>query len=256
MQLLARVRAALKLRDVQDRSDLLTNQLLSINAELERNLTARDSDLATRATLWCWPWQSSSSYATPRPARTCCASSATAASWRRRQRSEPALADRIDENFVRMLECCAPLHDIGKVSLPDHILLKPGKLTADERILDANTHHRRRGDVAGGGAQHGGALAFLQMGIDICRHHHERFDGNGYPDRLAGNAIPLAARLVSLADVYDALRSRRVYKPALSHSATMQIMLEGSEGQFDPALLPVFRRCAKQIDTVFNELAD
>jgi HD-GYP domain-containing protein (c-di-GMP phosphodiesterase class II) len=102
--------------------------------------------------------------------------------------------------------------------------------------------------------QHGRALAFMQMAIDIARHHHERWDGTGYPDRLAGTAIPLAARLVAVADVYDALRSRRSYKPALSHAAALQVMIDGSEGQFDPALVEVLRRCAGQFEQIFNEV--
>src|SRR5206468_1588614 len=104
-------------------------------------------------------------------------------------------------------------HDIGKIGLPDHILLKPGKLDADERLLmQAHT-------VIGSEtlkaviAQHGKALAFLNMAVDIARHHHERYDGRGYPDQLANSDIPLAARLVAVGDVYDALRSRRAYKP-------------------------------------------
>lgn len=149
-----------------------------------------------------------------------------------------------------------PLHDIGKVALPDHILMKPGKLTTDERIL-MQTHTIVGAETLQEVArQHGSALAFLQMGIDISRHHHERFDGSGYPDRLAGNDIPLAARLVALADVYDGVRSRRVYKPALSHTAALQIILEGSPGQFDPLLLPIFQRCSHQFGAVYNELAD
>jgi HD-GYP domain-containing protein (c-di-GMP phosphodiesterase class II) len=142
------------------------------------------------------------------------------------------------------------------VGLPDHILLKPGKLDQDERIImqqhtviGAETLH----DVA---KQHGQSLAFLQMAIDIVRHHHERFDGRGYPDRRAGTDIPLAARMVSICDVYDALRSRRVYKPALSHASALQVILEASEGQFDPALVQVFERCASHFDRIFREMSD
>jgi response regulator RpfG family c-di-GMP phosphodiesterase len=94
------------------------------------------------------------------------------------------------------------------------------------------------------------------MAIDIARHHHERWDGEGYPDRLSGNQIPLSARIVTLCDVYDALRCRRKWKPALSHTATVQVMTESSPGQFDPALVEVFARCAHKFDKIFREFND
>jgi HD-GYP domain-containing protein (c-di-GMP phosphodiesterase class II) len=99
-------------------------------------------------------------------------------------------------------------------------------------------------------------MAFLQMAIDIARHHHERFDGTGYPDRLGGVDIPLAARMAALADVYDALRSRRPYKPALSHNAVVQIILGDNGKQFDPALLPIFQRSAPAFEAIFAEMPD
>jgi HD-GYP domain-containing protein (c-di-GMP phosphodiesterase class II) len=145
------------------------------------------------------------------------------------------------------------LHDIGKVGLPDHILLKPGKLDPDERML-MQTHTTIGADTLKAVMkQHGSALAFLQMAADIARHHHERFDGEGYPDRLVGNNIPLSARLVAMCDVYDALRSRRSYKPALSHSTAIQVMTKVSVGQFDPALLQVLERCAERFEQIFRE---
>jgi putative two-component system response regulator len=91
------------------------------------------------------------------------------------------------------------------------------------------------------------------MASDICRHHHERFDGKGYPDGLAGSTIPLAARIVAVADVYDALRSYRVYKPSLGHPVALQMMMRSS-GQFDPSLLRVFERCHQQFERIFSEL--
>jgi HD-GYP domain-containing protein (c-di-GMP phosphodiesterase class II) len=100
--------------------------------------------------------------------------------------------------------------------------------------------------------QHGFALAFLQTATDIVRHHHERFDGTGYPDRLAGSDIPLSSRIVSICDVYDALRSRRHYKPALSHTATVEVMTDASPGQFDPALLAAFQSCAKRFEEIYR----
>jgi HD-GYP domain-containing protein (c-di-GMP phosphodiesterase class II) len=94
------------------------------------------------------------------------------------------------------------------------------------------------------------------MAIDIARSHHERWDGTGYPDRLSGDRIPLAARLLTIADVYDALRSRRVYKPGLSHTTAVMTMVETSAGHFDPALLEVFRKAADHFDRIYRELTD
>lgn len=105
-------------------------------------------------------------------------------------------------------------------------------------------------------AQHPEAAGFLRMAIDVVRHHHERFDGAGYPQRLSGEAIPLAARLVTIGDVYDALRARRVHKPALSHPAAVQLMTEESPGQFDPGLLQIFSKCNGEFERVFRELPD
>jgi len=192
VQLKSRIHTALRLKDAQDHSDVLNRHLLKINAEIEQNLSARDTTWSTRAMRWCWRWPSWWNNATRRPALI----------WARVQRygrllaeqaaALPGFAAQIDRNFIEMVECCAPLHDIGKVALPDHILMKPGQLTPEERVqmqahttIGANTLM----EVA---SQHGGAVAFLQTAIEIARHHHERFDGKGYPDRLVGNAIPLS----------------------------------------------------------------
>ena len=256
VQLVARVKAALRLKDAQDRSDLLNRHLLTVNSELERNLTARDSDLVHARNALVLALAKLVEHR----------DTETGAHLMRLQRycrilgeetaGVPTFADQIDAHFIQMLECCAPLHDIGKVGLPDHILLKPGKLDPDERII-MQSHTIIGADTLQQVAkQHNFAMAFLQMAIDIARHHHERYDGTGYPDRLGGTDIPLSARLVTLSDVYDALRSRRVYKPALSHAATVQIMCEGSKGQFDPALLEVFLRCSSQLERIFRELTD
>jgi response regulator RpfG family c-di-GMP phosphodiesterase len=256
VQLLSRVKAALRLKDAQDRSDLLNRHMLEVNAELERNLTARDSDLvharnalvlALAELVSCRDTETGAHLT--RLQRYCRCLSEEAASF-------AGFADQIDANFIQMLECCAPLHDIGKVGLPDHILLKSGKLDSEERIL-MQTHTTIGADTLKKVAsQHGFSSAFLQMAGDIARHHHERYDGKGYPDRLAGNDIPLAARIVAIADVYDALRSRRTYKPALSHSASVQIMTEASAGHFDPQLLHAFRRCASQFERIAREVGD
>jgi response regulator RpfG family c-di-GMP phosphodiesterase len=255
VQLRARVKAALRLKDAQDRSDLLNRHLLAVNQQLEQHLDARDSDLvharnalvAALARLV----EHRESEAGGRVVRLQRYSVALAEEAAR----APQFAGQIDANFIRLLECCVPLHDIGKVGLPDHILLKPGKLDADERVL-MQTHTIIGAELLQQVArEHGSALAFLQMAIDIARHHHERYDGKGYPDRLGGSDIPLAARIVTVGDVYDALRSRRSYKPALSHTAALQVIL-GSEGQFDPALLQTLERCNHQFERVFREYTE
>src|SRR5690606_24963706 len=164
----------------------------------------------------------------------------------------PEFSGKIDEPFIQMLECCGPLHDIGKVALPDHIVLKPGKLEPEERLL-MQTHTSLGAEILRRVAnQHGSALAFLTMAIDIARHHHERYDGQGYPDGLVANDIPLSARLVTIADVYDALRTPRNYKPALSHTTALQVMTDISAGQFDPLLLEAFKRCAPSFEQIFR----
>jgi response regulator RpfG family c-di-GMP phosphodiesterase len=256
VQLRGQVKAALRMKEAQDRTDLLNQRLLGINGELERNLNARDCDLVHARNALVLALAKLVEHR----------DSETGAHILRLQRysrrlaeeaqATPPFSSQVDAHFVDMLECCAPLHDIGKVGLPDHILLKPGKLNAEERLLmQAHTliGAETLQEVAN---HHGSALAFLQMAIDIARHHHERFDGTGYPDHLVGSAIPLAARLVAIGDVYDALRSRRVYKPALSHAATVQVITEGSPGHFDPALIPLFHRCATDFERIFHELAD
>jgi response regulator RpfG family c-di-GMP phosphodiesterase len=256
VQLQSKVKAALFLKDAQDRADLLNSHLLAVNRELEQTLIANNSDLiyarnglvhALANLIEFREGETGSRLRRMEHYARCLAEEAAKA---------PAFAGQIDANFVELLVCCAPLHDIGKVGLPDHILLKPGKLEADERIL-MQTHTTIGSDTLKAVMkQHGSALAFLQMATDIARHHHERFDGEGYPDRLAGSNIPLSARLVAIGDVYDALRSRRSYKPALSHSTAMQVMTKISAGQFDPDLLQVFQRCAHHFERIFREVTE
>jgi putative two-component system response regulator len=126
------------------------------------------------------------------------------------------------------------LHDVGKIAIPDRILLKPGKLE-DEEYAIMKTHTTRGKEIIGELGDINSSL-YLKHCEDICYSHHERYDGKGYPQGLAGNAIPLAARLASLADVYDALVCARVYKPAMSYDKAIGIIAEGRGTQFDPVL--------------------
>jgi response regulator RpfG family c-di-GMP phosphodiesterase len=254
VQLIARVKAALQLKESQDRTDLLNRHLLACNQQLEQSLTARDVDIIQNRNalvlgladlVSCRDVETISHALRLQAYCRCLAEDAAGI---------PAFSNSIDANFIQMLECCAPLHDIGKVGLPDHILAKAGNWEAEERIF-MQSHTILGAETLQKVAQrHGSAVAFLQMAIDIARSHHERFDGKGYPDRLAGNAIPLSARIFSVGDVYDGLRCRRTYKPALTHEAAMRLMLEESAGQFDPVLLQCFERCAPRFKQIFRDM--
>jgi response regulator RpfG family c-di-GMP phosphodiesterase len=253
-QLLGRVHTALRLKDAQDRSDRLNADLTGVNAGLEALLNGRDSDLTqTRNALMLSlarlveHREARESRHLQRLPRFCRALAEAAA-------SSSAFAGQVDTPFIELLVCCAPLHDIGKVGLPDHILLKPGKLSPDERML-MQAHTTIGAETLESVARtHSESLSFLRMAIDVVRSHHERYDGTGYPDGLAGTAIPLAARMVSICDVYDALRCRRSYKPALGHAAAMQLMAQGIGAQFDPALMQVFHGCAGEFERIYEEM--
>jgi HD-GYP domain-containing protein (c-di-GMP phosphodiesterase class II) len=106
------------------------------------------------------------------------------------------------------------------------------------------------------GRQHGSLLRFMQMASDVCRCHHERFDGTGYPNQIRGPAIPLSAKITAFADVYDSLRSWRAHRPAVSHISALQIMRSLSEGHFDPSLLPAFERCGPRFEAIFRDSVD
>lgn len=160
--------------------------------------------------------------------------------------AEAASADfpEIDAEFLAHLRLAASLHDIGKVGIPDSVLLKPGMLTPRERevverhpVIGAATLDAIR-QRAGGGDR------LLGMSIEIALRHHEKWDGTGYPGGMSGEDIPLSARLVALADVYDALTSDRVYKVALGHTRACEIIREGRGAHFDPRLVDAFQRVA------------
>ena len=153
-----------------------------------------------------------------------------------------------------MLFKSAPLHDIGKVGVPDNILLKPAKLTDAEfdiMRLHTTTGHRslvRAEKISG--IRH--EISFLRYAQEISLSHHERWDGKGYPNKLKGADIPLAARLMALADVYDALRSKRPYKPPMPHEEAARLIREGNGTQFDPDVVQAFN----EIENAFIAIAD
>ncbi|MBN8489601.1 MAG: two-component system response regulator [Burkholderiales bacterium] len=167
----------------------------------------------------------------------------TLAEYLREHPGDDADAARLDEGSIELLAKSAPLHDIGKVAIPDHILLKPGKLdTADFEVM--KTHTLQGWEILQRAAlRMGGASDFLDFARQIARHHHERWDGQGYPDGLAGSDIPLAARLMAVADVYDALISRRPYKEPLPHADAMAMLAQGAGQHFDPRIVAAAQAC-------------
>ncbi|HEB26784.1 MAG TPA: response regulator [Porticoccus sp.] len=149
-----------------------------------------------------------------------------------------------------MILLAAPLHDVGKIGTPESILLKPGKLSAEEiAIMKQHTEIGHR-------ILSSSTYPVMMMASNIARGHHERWDGSGYPHGLTGAEIPIEARITTLGDVYDALRSARPYKPAFDHKKTLSIMLDGDgrtcPSHFDPELLAIFREKSDEFDSIFH----
>ncbi len=164
---------------------------------------------------------------------------------------EEQYASLIDDEYVETLTRSSALHDIGKVGIPDRILLKPGRLTPDEFEI-MKTHAGIGGDTIEEMIERHGSLFMLKMGADIAWSHHERWDGSGYPRRLAGAAIPLSARIVAICDVYDALTSQRIYKSAIAHQKASEIMLGDAGTHFDPLLVALFSRLASEFQLIHH----
>lgn len=156
-----------------------------------------------------------------------------------------------DPAFVDLLGRVAPSHDLGLATVPATILMKPGRLDPDERLTVQMHATVGAGMVSALAAAYPGVVT-LELAAEVARHHHERWDGAGYPDGLAGETIPLSARVVAVASVYDALRSRRPFRPALSHPRAVRLMTAESPGVFDPVLMSAFAAVADQFDRVFQ----
>ena len=155
-------------------------------------------------------------------------------------RDHPRFAALISDRYIKLLTMSAPLHDIGKVGIPDHVLLKPGKLTAEEWVVMKT--HAQCGSNAIEQAERDvdAPLEFLTLAKEIAHWHHEKWNGSGYPDGLAGDAIPLSARLMAVADVFDALISKRVYKDAMTTAEARRLLEEGRGQHFDPDVIDAF----------------
>jgi putative two-component system response regulator len=165
--------------------------------------------------------------------------------------SHPAFSGYLSDHQIDILFKSATLHDIGKVGIPDRILLKPGKLDADEfEIMKTHTTLGHNA-IENAEKQLGMTVEFLACAKEIALSHQEKWDGSGYPNGLAGQAIPISARLMAVADVYDALTTRRVYKDAMPHEQAVAIITEGRGKHFDPDMVDGFVEIADQ----FREIA-
>ena len=169
---------------------------------------------------------------------------------------DPRYRDRLDPRTIEMLFKSAPLHDIGKVGIPDRILLKPGRYIPEE--FEAMKTHAALGRdaIAKAEQQLGLEVDFLRLAKEIAFSHHEKWDGSGYPQGLAGEQIPLSARLMALADVYDALICRRIYKESMSHDEAAAIIRQGRGSHFDPDVVDAFLAIQDQFQAIAARFAD
>jgi len=163
------------------------------------------------------------------------------------------LAEKIglNANFCNTIFYASPMHDVGKIGIPDNVLLKPGSLTPEEWEI-MKTHTTIGGEILASGSSH-----YMKMGREIALTHHERWDGSGYPKGLKGEEIPVSGRIMQICDVYDALRSKRPYKPAFPHDKSIGIINHGDgrvlPQHFDPDILAAFQSCTADFEEIFNK---
>jgi len=169
--------------------------------------------------------------------------------------TNPIWTSQINGEFVQLLYSTSPLHDIGKVGIPDCVLLKPGLLNQREFDL-MKTHAELGARTLEAALEHFPNAKFLKMARDIARTHHERWDGSGYPRGLKGEEIPLCGRIVAVADVYDALTSKRVYKESYAHDLARTMIVEASGKHFDPEIVAGFLACEDQFVAIRLQYSD
>jgi len=171
-------------------------------------------------------------------------------------RDHPRFSQFLNDDSIRQLFRSAPLHDIGKIGIADHILLKPGRFTPEEFEIMKTHTTLGRDAIQRAEDQLGLSVDFLRMAKEIAYSHQEKWDGSGYPQGLAGEEIPMSARLMAVADVYDALISRRVYKAGMPHEQAVEIIRQGRAIHFDPDVCDVFLANAEQFHVIAERFAD
>lgn len=171
-------------------------------------------------------------------------------------RRHPRFAHVLSDRMIDLLYKSAPLHDIGKIGIPDSILLKPGKLTVEEFEIMKTHTTLGRDAIEKAERRLGMRVAFLSISKEIAYSHQEKWDGSGYPEGLQGDAIPVSARLMAVADVYDALISKRVYKPAFSHEQACATIVKGRGTHFDPDMVDAFVEIAEDFRDIAQKYPD
>jgi putative two-component system response regulator len=169
--------------------------------------------------------------------------------------SLPHLREQVTAEYIRLIYQTSPLHDIGKVGIPDSVLLKPGRLN-DREFEIMKTHAEIGAQTLEAALEQFPGITFLEMARDVAFTHHERYDGTGYPRHLAGDAIPLCGRIVALADVYDALTSKRIYKNAFAHDVAKSIITKEVGTQFDPMIVDAFCNTEAQFIAIRDRYAE
>ena len=171
-------------------------------------------------------------------------------------RTHPRFSDFLSPAMVDILYKSAPLHDIGKVGIPDRILHKPGRYEAEEFEIMKNHPTLGRDALVKAQETLGQPIEFLEIAKEIVYSHHEKWDGTGYPQGLVGDQIPISARLMALADVYDALVCRRIYKPGMSHVQASKIIVEGRGKHFDPDVVDAFLALSSEFQFISATISD
>lgn len=246
---LARVRAQLM---VKQAGDLLRDQNAFLEAEVARrmgdNLVIQEISIHALAHL--------AEIRDPETGNHLRRTSGYVRALARQLKTHPRFANFLTEHTVELLAKSAPLHDIGKVGIPDHILLKPGKLNAVEWEI-MKTHAKLGSDAIEQAERDAERpVEFLVLAKEIAHWHHEKWDGGGYPDGLAGDAIPVSARLMALADVFDALTAQRVYKPPMPFEEAKDIIVAGRGSHFDPDVVDAFASIFEEFRAIAERYAD
>lgn len=244
----ARINTHLKLRNAQEELETFNNELQSLVARQVEEINQSQLAMIFALAKLSHTRDDNTGYHLERVQKLCQIMAAALS-------KNPDYARNVTPKFITTIFHASPLHDVGKVGIEDAILLKPASLTPLE-YETMKTHTTIGAATLESVFKHYPNNDFIEMGIEIAKFHHEKWDGSGYPIGLSGEAIPLSARIMALVDVYDALRSRRPYKEPFSHQTALELIVEGAGTFFDPGLAAMFEKINLHFDAVNSELSD